>query len=136
MEEKGTSTIIYDRRGSYFYFLIVHNLQTGWEFVKGSVNEGESAQEAAARILNNQIGLRKFDVKGNLIHERDINEDGKMFTTFIVEANMNVTVDISDTEIYDNYLWTTKERVLEKLSNPLEKTSFSEALIVLQNNEF
>ncbi len=131
--QKGVSAIIYDKRGDDFFFLIIRRSnEEVWEFPKGRMND-EDPMEAVKEEIRKETGLTKFKVKGTLVKDRVIENSGKKysFKTFLVEANMNVVVSLSQT--HDNYLWAKKNRVREKLYWPQEKDFFEEAITVLKN---
>lgn len=133
--KKGVSAIIYDKRGSVVYFLILHRNQNwkGWEFPKGTVEPNETSKEALIREIREEAGLRKFEIKARLTKNREFthNELLYSFETFLVEANMNVPVVINPEE-HDNYLWTSKDRVIDKLHWPDEGEQFIEALGIIE----
>ncbi len=135
--KKGVSAIIYDDKGSNHYFLILRRAdgRKRFEFVKGDCEPGEDPIDAVKRIVKEFAGLRNFEVKGNLVGERSTGSDDKKYTTFLVEANMNVVVDISQSENHDSYLWTAKENVTEKLILDDEIASFTQALKILNSGQ-
>ena len=131
----GVSAIIYDKRDTIIHFLILHRNRNwkGWEFPKGKVEQHESAKQALIREIREEAGLKKFEIKARLVKKREFNNEGVLysFDTFLVEANMNVPV-IIDKEEHDNYVWTTKDGVIDKLYWPDEKAQFVEALVILE----
>jgi hypothetical protein len=135
--KKGVSAVVYDRKGTVYYFLIVHRVKgwNGWEFPKGILEEGEVPDTGVIRVIRDVTGLLKFNVVGMLSKKRTFiyKEKNYEFDTFLAEANMNVTVDISRDEEHDTYIWTTKERVLEKLFWPDEKRYFEEIISALES---
>ncbi|MBW2971228.1 NUDIX domain-containing protein [Candidatus Woesearchaeota archaeon] len=136
--QRGVSAIIYDKRGDKHYFLLLHRVSNwqGWEFPKGKLEEGETVLQAATREIKEETGLKKFNIKGSLVNKREFTHNDRLysFETFLVEANMNVVVDISGSEEHDNYIWTDKEGVLAKLYWHEEKSQFKEAIAVLESS--
>jgi 8-oxo-dGTP pyrophosphatase MutT (NUDIX family) len=134
--KKGISAIIYDKRGSSHYFLVLHRVKgwVGWEFPKSGVLGGETPDMAVIRLIKEQAGLRKFEVKGMLSKKREWMKANLLhsYDVFLAESSMNVTVEIHDDE-HDNFLWATKERILDKLYWPDEKKYFEEVCDMLQN---
>ena len=134
--KKGVSAIIYDKRGSSHYFLVLHRVKgwVGWEFPKGGSLGGEIPEQSVIRLIKEQSGLRKFELKGMLSKKREWMKANLLhsYDVFLVESNMNVTVEIHDDE-HDNFLWATKERILDKLYWPDEKRYFEEVCDMLQN---
>ena len=133
--KRGVSAIIFDKRGGSYFFLILHRSKgwEGWEFVKGKVEEGETSEEAVAREVKEEAGLKSFHIFGKLSQRREFINNGVLysFETFLIEANMNVTVNIHD-EDHDNFLWAPKDRVLDKLHWPDEKSFFLEVVATLE----
>jgi 8-oxo-dGTP pyrophosphatase MutT (NUDIX family) len=134
--KRGVSAIIYDKRGSSYYFLILHRAKDweGWEFVKGKVEEGETPEEAVKREVKEETGLKTFKIFGKLSQKREFMNNGVLysFETFLVDANMNVTVNLNGDE-HDNFLWAPKDRVLDKLHWPDEKSFFLEVVATLEH---
>jgi 8-oxo-dGTP pyrophosphatase MutT (NUDIX family) len=134
--KKGISAIIYDKRGSSHYFLVLHRVKgwVGWEFPKGGILGGETPDMAIVRLIKEQAGLRKFEIKGMLSKKREWMKANLLhsYDVFLAESSMNVTVEIHDDE-HDNFLWATKERILDKLYWPDEKKYFEEVCDMLQN---
>ncbi len=135
MEKKGVSAIIYDNNGSY-YFLILHRIKgwKGWEFPKGGIQEGESPEQAVVREIKEETGLQTFKVIKKIESCRNFENEGvkHTFDLFLVEASMNIPVDISNDE-HDTYLWATHERVLEKLTWDEEREAFKIAFEQLKS---
>ena len=135
MEKKGASAIIFDNAGQY-YFLILHRNTSwsGWEFPKGFVNDGETTEQAILRKVYEETGLTKFrvikklPVQKRFQHHKDIRVDD----VFLVESNMNIPIHLEKNQ-HDTYLWTTKERVLEKLHWENDKLAFNIALKELES---
>jgi 8-oxo-dGTP pyrophosphatase MutT (NUDIX family) len=76
--KRGVSAIIYDKRGSAYYFLILHRVKDweGWEFVKGKVDDDESSDVAIKRVVKEEAGLKTFNIFGKLSQKREFtNED-------------------------------------------------------------
>lgn len=134
--KKGVSAIIYDKRGSSHYFLVLHRIKDwiGWEFPKGGTEIGETSEQAVIREIKEEAGLRKFELKGMLSKKREFMKEDTLhsYDVFLVESNMNTTVEIHDDE-HDNFLWATKDRILDKLYWPDEKRYFEEVCEMLQH---
>lgn len=137
-EKKGVSAIIFDNNGD-IYFLIFHRIKgwKGWEFPKGGIEEGESAEEAIIREINEETGLKKFKIIRKLDIKREfVYQDIRyIYDIFIIESSMNIPVTIQQSEPeHDTYLWTTKERALEKLTWPEEKEVLKRVVEEIHSN--
>src|SRR3989344_206039 len=56
VEKKG-GAVIYSKKGSDLYFAFVHDVFGYWTLSKGSIEEGESEEEATVREIKEEIGL-------------------------------------------------------------------------------
>ncbi len=132
--KKGVSVIVYDRP---LYFLILHRNSNwkGWEFPKGPTLDGENIQDTFKREIIEKTGLSKIEVTHKLEGQRRFKKDGKLhvYDVFLAKANMNTPVILSKSKvIYDTYLWSKEDRVLENLSWNNEKEVFKKALEILK----
>lgn len=126
---KGVSAIVYDNNGNY-YFLIMHNIvHQGWELIKGDLKQGEQEELAVARSIFDKAGVPKFDVLRKVdLKKPFLDNDSKVeLSVHLVEASMNIPVEINK-EMYDSYLWTTKDSVMTKLKFENEKEAFESVL--------
>jgi len=56
VEKKG-GAVIYSKKGNDLYFAFVHDVFGYWTLSKGSIEEGESEEEATVREIKEEIGL-------------------------------------------------------------------------------
>jgi len=130
--KKGVTSIIYDDMGDK-WFLILHRTKNwdGWEFVKCSIEGEESPENAAAREVFEETGIKKFSLKKKLDLKKEYvdpkNGQKHVHDVFLFEASMNVPVNISKEE-HDTYQWAKKELVKDRLTNESDKKIFEEAL--------
>jgi len=133
--KKGVTSIIYDDMGDK-WFLILHRTKNweGWEFVKGNIEGEESPENAAAREVYKETGIKKFSLKKKLGIKKEYinpkNGQNHVHDVFLFEASMNVPVNISKEE-HDTYQWAKKDLVRDRLTKESDKNIFEEALNIL-----
>jgi len=64
VEKKG-GALVYAKNGDEIMFALVHDVFGYWTISKGSIEEGESEEEATAREIKEEIGL-DINIKGKL----------------------------------------------------------------------
>lgn len=118
--QAGIRAVIYDDNGEP-YFLIFHRPQTGWELLKGRIEEGETSQEALKREIDEKTRLSKYKIIKKLEVIQKIAGGDKIFNNqvFLVEANINIPVTIP--KRINTYLWTKKANAMEKLKGTDKK---------------
>lgn len=112
--EAGIRAVIYDDNGEPF-FLIFHRPKTGWELLKGRIEEGETSEEALRRELHEKTKLSKYKIIKKLGVVQKIESENKIFNNevFLVQANMNIPVTTPNR--INTYLWTKKDNAMNKL---------------------
>ena len=132
---QGISAVIFDKMNEP-YFLVLHRNSSwkGWEFIRGLNKDGESEEYAIGRNVYEIIGIKKMNILKKLPTIKEFLKDGKLhrYNVYLVETNMNTPVHLRNYK-YDNYLWTTKERILEKLQWANDKEIFEKALTEITN---
>lgn len=58
-----------------------------WTTPGGSVDEGETALEAAVRELHEELGVAQSQVRGTIRTVVERHGDGRLYTTFVVETD-------------------------------------------------
>lgn len=131
----GVSAIIKADNGSK-YFLILHRIKhwTGWEFLKGKIEEGESLEQALIREIKEETGLVKIKIIKKFDFKREFVNKGAphVFDVFLVESSMNYPVVVDNKE-HDNFLWAEPQRIIELLYWEDEKEAFKKALKVMKD---
>lgn len=114
METKGSYIVIYDDVGVK-YFLIFHSHEGQWLLPRTLYN-GTEPQNVVMNVAGMMTGLSGLRFKGTG-HQVPVTYNGDQFNLDVsfLEGNMNAPIVLMK-DYYDNYLWATKDRVLEKLS--------------------
>jgi N utilization substance protein B len=110
--ERKAGAVVYAKNGETVYVAMVHDVFGYWTLSKGSVEEGESLEEGAAREIKEEIGL-DIEVKdklGEIEYMAYHPTDGKI--------RKQVTFFLGKSEY--------KELVLEKGTGGLDKASWFE----------
>lgn len=132
---KKVRTIIYDIRESKPYFLILHRILhwTGWELLKGTINPGETNEEALKREIKEEIGLENFEIIRKLNKQEKwqaLGNDYFVVDVFLVKADMNEKISLKQEIIeHDDYQWVDKETALKKLTWPESKELLKETRV-------
>lgn len=139
MELKGVQVIIYDNNGELF-FLILRRIEgwKGWEFPKTLINEGETEEQAVARLVDDQVGISKSKMVGKLNSTQAFQDgqDTHVFQLYLINASMNIPVKhYADAKKHDNYLWAMLDNVKSKLTWEPEKVALKEAVDVIREVE-
>jgi NADH pyrophosphatase NudC (nudix superfamily) len=129
---KKVRAIIYDIKDSQPYFLILHRILRwqGWEFVKETIESGESMEQALKRGIKEETGLKKFKIIKKLNKQEKwqaLGNDYQVVDVFLIKADMNKKISLKQKiKEHDNYQWVNKETVLEKLTWPESKELLKE----------
>jgi 8-oxo-dGTP pyrophosphatase MutT (NUDIX family) len=139
MELKGVQVIIYDNNGEMF-FLILRRVEGwhGWEFPKTLIHEGETEQQAVARLVDSQVGISKsrFIKKLNSTQAFQDGPDTHVFEMYLINASMNIPVkNYAAAKKHDNYLWAMRDSVEKKLTWEPEKVALKEAIQAVHEEE-
>jgi 8-oxo-dGTP pyrophosphatase MutT (NUDIX family) len=139
MEMKGVQVIIYDNNGEMF-FLILRRVEGwhGWEFPKTLIHEGETSDQAVARLVDAQVGISKSRMikKLNSTQAFQDGQDTHVFELYLVNASMNIPVkNYAQAKKHDNYLWAMRESVEKKLTWEPEKIALKEAIQAIKEEE-
>jgi bis(5'-nucleosidyl)-tetraphosphatase len=106
------------RAGKRRYLMLLSNLAKNeyWEFPKGLIEKGESAQEAAAREFFEEAGIEKWTpVAGfkkvlKYFYRRDQKLIGKTVTYFIGRVHSTKVKISSESK---DYVWVTKQEAAQ-----------------------
>lgn len=120
---KKVRAIIYDIKDSQLYFLIFHRILRwqGWEFLKETIEPGESIEEALKRGIGEETGLEDFEIIKSLNKQEKwqaLGNDYFVVDAFLVKADMNQKISLKQKVVeHDNYEWADREAAAEKLTH-------------------
>jgi len=115
--------VLYDLKDGKPYYLILHRVLrwNGWELLKGTVNVGESLEQAIKREIHEETGLGEFSVKFKLGKKIEwIWGDYRVIVDeiFVVRADMTKAITLKQRIVeHDAYLWADKNTVLARLTH-------------------
>jgi 8-oxo-dGTP pyrophosphatase MutT (NUDIX family) len=139
MEVKGVQVIAYDDNGELF-FLILRRVESwkGWEFPKTLLNNGETEEQAVARLMSEHVGISKSKIvrKMNSTQAFQDGQDTHVFQFYLMTASMNIPVkNYANAKKHDSYLWAMQENIERKLTWEPEKIAMKEALPIIKEVE-
>ena len=126
-QAKKVRAIIYDIKDNKPYFLILHRILRwrGWEFLKETIEKGETPKQALIRGIKEETKLKKFKIIKKLDKQEKWQADGINYViadSFLVKANMNDKISLKQEIIeHDKYKWVDKKIALKKLTWPKTK---------------
>jgi len=133
--KKSYRAIIYDMKDDKPYFLILHRVLRwdGWEFLKETVEEGETPLKTIKRGIAEETKIKKFKIIKKLGKKEEWQADGINYViadTFLVRADMEQEISLEQEVVeHDKYEWVTKEEAIEKLTFPATKKLIEELVI-------
>jgi len=135
-EKHGVTAIIYDEREDKRYFLILHRVLnwTGWEFLKGGIDEDELPEQALLREIEEESSLSQVKIISNMPQKFTwIAKDTKyVYTPFVLKGNMDEPVNLEQEIIeHDAFKWAEESEVESFLTHNDNKRIFKEALDIL-----
>ena len=118
IEQQSAGIITCIEKDYEIHYLLLHYVSGHWDFPKGKLEPGETAQEAAIRELQEETKLSVMLVPG---FEKSLQyifkERGKLIKKtvifFVGKANQE-TIMLS--REHNGYLWLTYEKAYEKLT--------------------
>ena len=133
-EENSAGVIVYMKKGNENHFLLLHYPTGHWDFVKGKMEEGESAHETAIRETREETGITdiifledfeewieyNFQFQGELVHKKVV--------FFLAETK---TKDVKISHEHLNYTWMDYNTSMEKTTFDNAKTVLTKAQTLL-----
>ncbi|MCR4368633.1 MAG: NUDIX hydrolase [archaeon] len=120
-------------------FLLLHRVLnwSGWEFVKGGIDEGESPEVAVLREIEEEAGLKNVRIVSRLPLQMSwMAKDTKyLYTPFLVKYLGGETVDLEQKIIeHDAFEWISEEKVEGMLKHIDNKRIFKKAIELLDSH--
>ena len=145
MEEENTreliGVVIFD--GEKFLLLRRVLNWTGWEYVKGGIDEGESPEEAIKRELFEETGISKYDLIGaldNFIFFDSVRKANSHLTNFLVRVPNTAKITFNNQETnsdgelaieHDKFKWFFPKEAIEALTHDNQKETLKKAIKLL-----
>jgi ADP-ribose pyrophosphatase YjhB (NUDIX family) len=129
---KKVRAIIYDIKNKKPYFLILHRILRwrGWEFLKETMEKGETLRKTIIRGIKEETRLKNFKLVKRLNRVEKWQADGIDYIitdTFLVRANIKEKISLKQEIIeHDDYQWVDRKIALQKLTWPKTKEIFKE----------
>ena len=135
--ETSSGIIPFRRRAARVEYLLLHsalvrNPDAAWEFPKGSIEAGESEQEAALRELSEEAGIAPLELlpdfrdRVHYVYRRGGREIDKTVVFFLGEIDPDIALaDDAPTREHGRhpsegiwYVWVTEREALGRLFHP------------------
>jgi len=127
---KKVRAIIYDVKGGKPYFLILRRVLNwqGWEFLKETMEPGETVLQTIKRGIKEETKLKKFKILKKFNYQENWRAMGKDFSIvclYVVKADMKQKISLKQeiTE-HNKYAWVDKKTALQKLTWPKTRKFF------------
>ncbi len=134
IEETSAGIILFRKEDSKILFLLLHYPSGHWDFVKGKMEEGESAHETAIREATEETGITDitflenfeewikydFQYQGELVHKKVV--------FFLAETK---TKEVMISHEHQDYAWMDYNTSMEKTTFDNAKTVLTRAQMLL-----
>lgn len=133
IKEVSAGGVIYRQEEDGYYFVLLLDAYGKWTFPKGGAKEGESLEQAVARELSEETGLKNLLVKDYLgetqvkVHKPNEKPYRKLIKYFLVETKEKGIIVPKVSELLD-VKWYPKHEVLDTISYDNAKDIFHAAL--------
>lgn len=116
------------------YYLLLHYPHGHWDFPKGKIEEGESAQEAATRELKEETGLAAKIIKGFKKRVSYLFQEGdeliKKNVIFFMGQTSSETVTLSSEHV--DFIWLPYNQAEDQLTFANAKELLTKAELFLR----
>lgn len=127
---KKVRAIIYDIKDGQPYFLILGRVLNwrGWEFLKETMEPGETTLQTIKRGIKEETKLKKFKILKKFNYRENWQAMGKNFSIvclYVVRAEMKQKISLKQDIIEHNkYAWVDEKTALKKLTWPKTRKFF------------
>jgi 8-oxo-dGTP pyrophosphatase MutT (NUDIX family) len=140
-ERKCVTAVIFDNIHNPFFLILKRKRNwTGWEFVKGGIEAGETEEQAVIREIKEETGLQKYKILKRIegVDKKFIGVGNKLnvHSVYLIEASMNIPIHIpkGDDPEHSTYLWCDKNSTMSKLTWDNDKKILERVLIELRQS--
>ena len=120
---KKVQGVIFDVRCGVPYFLIFHRVLNwrGWEFLKETLEPGETLLECLKRGIKEETHVKKYKIVRKLNKKHSWMWNGErveIAQAYLVRMPMKQKINLKQKVIeHDEYKWATKEEALKLLTH-------------------
>jgi 8-oxo-dGTP pyrophosphatase MutT (NUDIX family) len=131
MTRKESQGVIFDEKDDKKFILLVKKLDLKnflpkWRLLKGGLEDDETEEEALAREIGEEVGLKSFQiVKKVYDYEFFFQNIKHMVSSYLVKADMLEKIKVQTREIVDA-VWVPVEQAIKMLfwKNEMEAVKF------------
>lgn len=134
----GVMCVIFAEAGGERKFLLLHRVLkwSGWEFVKGGIDKGETAEEAGKREIREEAGLSRVELVKALEGKNEWQAKGVRYSYSVLlfrsDGDEEVKLQASPVKEHDAFEWVPERRVRKMLKYENTKRVFDLAVGELQ----
>ena len=134
IEETSAGIVLFRKEESKILFLLLHYPSGHWDFVKGKMEEGESAHQTAIRETEEETGitditfLENFEewIQYNFQYQGELIQKKVVF--FLAETK---TKEVEISHEHQDYTWMDYHTAMEKTTFDNAKTVLTRAQMLL-----
>lgn len=134
IEEISAGIVLFRKENSKILFLLLHYPSGHWDFVKGKMEKGETAQQTAIRETREETGITdiifldnfeewieyNFQFQGDLVHKKVV--------FFLAETK---TKEVSISHEHIDFTWMDYQTAMEKTTFDNAKSILTKSKLVL-----